>query len=91
MSSTELVPLHAVFATDFIAILVTVTTDSTMAQVAEAVAAHVEGKRVRALPFEKIVIHHGRRLPSSLTVAQAGFKPLDHVTVEYDTADATHD
>ncbi len=89
MMSTELVPLHAVFATDFIAILVPVTTDSTMAQVAEAVAAHVEGKRVRALPFEKIVIHHGRRLPSSLTVAQAGFKPLDHVTVEYDTAEAT--
>jgi toluene monooxygenase system protein B len=89
MRSTELVPLHAVFATDFIAILVTVTTDNTMAQVAEAVAAHVEGKRVRALPFEKIVIHHGRRLPSSLTVAQAGFKPLDHVTVEYDTAEPT--
>ena len=89
MRSTELVPLHAVFATDVIAILVTVTTDSTMAQVADAVAAHVEGKRVRALPFDKIVIHHGRRLPSSLTVAQAGFKPLDHVTVEYDTADAT--
>jgi toluene monooxygenase system protein B len=89
MRSTELVPLHAVFATDFIAILVTVTTDSTMAQVAEAVAAHVEGKRVRALPFEKIVIHHGRRLPSSLTVAQAGFKPRDHVTVEYDTAAST--
>jgi toluene monooxygenase system protein B len=87
--SAELVPLHAVFATDFVAILVAVTTDSTMAQVAEAVAAHVEGKRVRALPFEKVVIHHGRRLPSSLTVAQAGFKPLDHVTVEYDTAEAT--
>ena len=89
MMSTDLVPLHAVFATDFIAILVWVSADSTMAQVAEAVAAHVEGKRVRALPLEKIVIHHGRRLPSSLTVAQAGFKPLDHVTVEYDTAAPT--
>jgi len=87
--SAEPVPLHAVFATDFIAILVPVTTDSTMAQVAEAVAAHVEGKRVRAQPFEKIVIHRGRRLPSSLTVAQAGFKPFDHVTVEYDTAEVT--
>jgi toluene monooxygenase system protein B len=89
MMSTDLVPLHAVFATDFIAILVWVSADSTMAQVAEAVAAHVEGKRVRALPLEKIVFHHGRRLPPTLTVGQAGFKPLDHVTVEYDTADAT--
>ena len=89
MMSAEIVPLHAVFATDFIAILVAVTSDSTMAQVAEAVAAHAEGKRVRAQPFEKVVIHHGRRLPSSLTVAQAGFKPLDHVTVEYDTPEPT--
>ena len=87
--SAEIVPLHAVFSTDFVALLVPVTTDSTMAQVAEAVAAHVEGKRVRALPYEKVVIHRGRRLPASLTVAQAGFKPLDHVTVEYDTAEAT--
>ena len=82
-------PLHAVFATDFVAILVEVTTDSTMAEVAEAVAAHVEGKRVRALPYDKVVFHHGRRLPPSLTVTQAGFKPLDHVTIEYDTAEAT--
>jgi len=87
--SADLVPLHAVFATDFIAILVQVTTDSTMAEVAEEVAAHAEGKRVRALPFKKVVIHHGRRLPSTLTVAEAGFEPLDHVTVEYDTAEAT--
>ena len=88
--SVEVVPLHAVFATDFIAILVPVTTDSTMAQVADAVAAHVEGKRVRARPFEKVVMHQGRRLPASLTVAEAGLKPLDHVTVEYDdTAEAT--
>jgi toluene monooxygenase system protein B len=87
--SDELVPLHAVFATDFVAILVAVTVDNTMAEVAEAVASHVEGKRVRALPYEKVVLHHGRRLPSSMTVAQAGFKPLDHVTIEYDTADAT--
>ena len=85
----ELVPLHAVFATDFVAILVEVTTDSTMAEVAEAVAVHVEGKRVRALPFEKVVLHRGRRVPSSLTVAQAGFKALDHITIEYDTAEAT--
>ena len=87
--SAEIVPLHAVFATDFVAILVPVTTDSTMAEVADAVAAHVEGKRVRALPFEKVVFHHGRRLPSSMTVAQAALKPLDHVTVEYDTPAAT--
>ena len=89
MSAAELVPLNAVFATDFVEILVAVTTADTMDDVAAAVAEHVEGKRVRALPHQKVVIHRGRRLPSQMTVADAGFKPLDHVTVEYDTAEQT--
>jgi toluene monooxygenase system protein B len=80
----QLVPLNAIFATDFVQILVPVTTANTMAEVAAAVAYHVEGKRVRALPYDKVVIYHGERLPADMTVAAAGFKPLDHVTVEYD-------
>ena len=80
----ELVPLNAIFATDFVQILVPVTTANTMAEVAAAVAHHVEGKRVRALPYHKVVIYQGERLPAEMTVAAAGIKPLDHVTVEYD-------
>ena len=80
----ELVPLNAIFATDFVQILVPVTTADTMAEVAAAVAYHVEGKRVRALPYDKVVIYHGERLPAGLTVAAAGIRPLDHITVEYD-------
>ena len=80
----QLVPLNAVFATDFVQILVPVTTANTMAEVAAAVAYHAEGKRVRALPYDKVVIYHGERLPAGMTVAEAGLKPLDHVTVEYD-------
>jgi toluene monooxygenase system protein B len=80
----ELVPLNAIFATDFVQILVPVTTANTMAEVAEAVAHHVEGRRVRALPYPKVVIHDGRRLGPDVTVAAAGIKALDHVTVEYD-------
>jgi toluene monooxygenase system protein B len=80
----ELVPLNAIFATDFVQILVPVTTANTMREVAAAVAHHVEGKRVRALPHEKVVIHNGRRLPADMTVAEAGINPLDHVAVEYD-------
>ena len=45
----QLVPLNAIFATDFVQILVPVTTASTMREVAAAVAHHVEGRRVRAL------------------------------------------
>jgi toluene monooxygenase system protein B len=80
----EMVPLNAIFATDFVQILVPVTTASTMAEVAAAVAYHAEGKRVRARPYEKVVIFNGERLPADLTVAAAGIQPLDHVTVEYD-------
>jgi toluene monooxygenase system protein B len=85
----QLVPLNAIFATDFVQILVPVTTASTMREVAEAVAHHVEGKRVRALPFEKVVFHNGKRLPPELTVAEAGIAPLDHVRVEYDLPEGT--
>jgi len=85
----ELVPLNAIFATDFVEILVPVTTANTMAEVADAVAQHVEGKRVRALPYHKVVIHKGRRLPSDMTVAAAGIKPLDHIAVEYDAPEPT--
>lgn len=81
----ELVPLNAIFSTDFVQILVPVTTASTMDEVAAAVAYHVEGRRVRALPFNKVVVHNGRTLPGHLTVAEAGIKPLDHVAVEYET------
>lgn len=80
----ELVPLNAIFHTDFVQLLVPVTTADTMDEVAAAVASHSEGRRVRALPHPKVVFHQGRRLPGHLTVAEAGFQPLDHVAVEYD-------
>jgi toluene monooxygenase system protein B len=80
----QLVPLNAIFADDFVQILVPVTTADTVREVAAAVAHHVEGKRVRARDAEKIVFHKGRRLPPELTVAEAGIGPLDHVRVEYD-------
>jgi toluene monooxygenase system protein B len=83
----ELVPLNAIFATDFVQILVPVTTANTMREVAAVVAYHVEGKRVRALPYEKVVIYHGERLPADMTVSAAGIQPLDHIAVEYDVPD----
>ncbi|HEY1596634.1 MAG TPA: toluene-4-monooxygenase system B family protein [Thermoleophilaceae bacterium] len=80
----QLVPLNAIFADDFVQVLVPVTTTDTIREVAAAVAHHVEGKRVRAKDTEKIVFHKGRRLAPELTVAEAGIGPLDHVRVEYD-------
>lgn len=81
----QLVPLNAIFATDFVEILAPVMSNNTMDEVAAAVAHHSEGRRVRALPHPKVVIHNGRTLPGDTTVAEAGIEPLDHITVEYDT------
>jgi toluene monooxygenase system protein B len=86
MTTTEpvLVPLNAIFAEDFVQILVAVTSADTVREVAEKVAHHVEGKRVRPRDAEKVVFHNGRRLSPDLTVTEAGINPLDHVRVEYD-------
>jgi toluene monooxygenase system protein B len=80
----QLVPVNAIFHTDFVQILVPVTTADTIAEVAEKVAYHVEGRRVRKQDAPKVVFHGGRRLDPRLTVADAGIGPLDHVRVEYD-------
>lgn len=80
----QLVPVNAIFAEDFVQILVPLTTANTAREVADAVAHHVEGKRVRAQPYEKVVFHKGRRLAPETTVAEAGIQPLDHIRVEYD-------
>ena len=86
MTTTEpaLVPVNAVFAEDFVQILVALTTADTVREVADKIAYHVEGRRVRPRDAEKVVFHHGRRLSPDLTVAEAGINPLDHVRVEYD-------
>ena len=57
----------------------------TIAEVAEKVAYHVEGRRVSKKDAGKVVFHGGHRLDPQLTVAEAGIGPLDHVRVEYDT------
>jgi toluene monooxygenase system protein B len=78
-----LIPLNAVFANDFLEILVPVMSNNTIAELAGAVATHVEGVRVPARDAEKAVYHNGRRLDPALTVAAAGIAPLDHVRVDY--------
>jgi toluene monooxygenase system protein B len=77
------VPLNAIFADDIVELLVPVAATDTVADVAEKVAHHVEGRRVRARDLPKAVFHEGRELPPELTVAQAGIEPRDHVRVDY--------
>lgn len=79
----SLIPLNALFADDFLQILVPVMSNQTIAELAEAVALHAEGVRVPAQDRPKVVFHNGRTLAAELSVAEAGIAPLDHVTVDY--------
>lgn len=79
----QLVPLNGVFADDYSELLVPVMSNDSIAVLAEKVAYHSEGKRVRKLDKEKVVYHNDRILPMHLTVADVGIEPLDHVRVDY--------
>ena len=79
----QLVPVNAIFADDFVELLIPVTTADTIAEVAEKVAYHVEGKRDRARDAAKVVYHNDRALPPNITVVEAGIGPFDHIRVEY--------
>ncbi|WP_432828823.1 toluene-4-monooxygenase system B family protein [Dactylosporangium sp. CA-092794] len=78
-----LVPLNAIFSDDYSELLLPIMSNSTIGELAEAVAAHSEGKRVRKQDKPKVVFHNGRIVPAHLTVAEAGIVALDHVRVEY--------
>ena len=78
-----LIPLNAVFDDDFLELLVPVMSNNTIAELAAAVAQHVEGVRVPARDAEKVVFFDGRQLAPDVTVAEAGIAPLDHVRVDY--------
>lgn len=80
----QLVPLNGIFADDYSQLLIPVMSDDTVAVVAEKVAHHSEGKRVRRRDRAKVVYHRGRVVPMHLTVAEAGIAPLDHVRVDYE-------
>jgi toluene monooxygenase system protein B len=80
----DILPLNAIFADDIVELLVPVTSTDTIAEVAEKVAHHVEGRRVRARNLPKAVFHHGTELAMELTVAEAGIAPRDHVRVDYE-------
>ncbi|HVW25665.1 MAG TPA: toluene-4-monooxygenase system B family protein [Polyangiaceae bacterium] len=77
------VPINALFGTDFVTLLVLVTSTDTMAEVAEKVAANVVGKRVARRNAPMAVYYQDEPVPNDWTVAQAGIGPLQFVFVDY--------
>jgi toluene monooxygenase system protein B len=83
MSEPQPVPLNAKFGNDFVTQLALVMSNDTMTDVADKVAQHSVGKRLRARDVAKVVVYDGRVIPSDLTVEQAGIPPLACVLVEW--------
>ena len=85
-----MVPLHAVFRGDCLALLVVVDDRDTMDVVAQKVAHHVIHRRLPARDAPMRVQYDDRVLPTDLTVAQAGLSPMSFVEVFYDARKREH-
>ena len=81
-----IVPLHAVFRGDFIALLVPVDDRDTMDVVAQKVAYHVIHRRLPPQDAPLRVQYDGSVLPRDQTVDQAGLSPMSFVEVFYDAS-----
>jgi hypothetical protein len=83
MSEPHLVAINAKFGDDFVTHVVVVTTADSMAEVAQKIARHSVGKRIRPQALDMVVYYEGRAVPAHTTVAEAGIQPLQHVLVDY--------
>jgi toluene monooxygenase system protein B len=82
-----IVPLHAVFRGDFIALLVAVDERDTMDVVAQKVAHHVIHRRLPPQDGPLRVQYNGSVLPRDETVAEAGMSPMSFVEVFYNASE----
>ena len=83
MSEPDRIPINAKFGDDFVMQLVVVTSADTMAEVAQKVAHHSVGKRIKPEPRDLVVYYEGRAVAAHTTVTEAGIRPLQHVFVDY--------
>jgi toluene monooxygenase system protein B len=83
MNEPHRIPINAKFGDDFVMHVVVITLADTMAEVAQKVARHSVGKRVRPRPRDMVVYYEGRAVAAHTTVAEAGIQRLQHVLVDY--------
>jgi len=84
MSEVSDILISAIFDGDFVIQMVLVCTTDTMAKVAEKVARHAVGKRVKPEDRDMIVHYQGQATRKQATVAEVGIGPLQHVLVTYE-------
>lgn len=80
-----LFPIYGRFVGDFVPHLVAVDTDDTMDVVAEKVAVHSVGRRVRrpATPTGYDVYLDDRLIPAATTLGELGLVPLQWLDVKF--------
>jgi toluene monooxygenase system protein B len=77
------IPINAKFGDDFVMHVVVVNTSDTMAEVAQRVAYHSVGKRVRPLDRDMVVYYEGRAVADNESVSQVGIGPFQQIFVDY--------
>lgn len=83
MAEPQPVPINAKFGDDFVTQLVVVLDSDTMQEVAQKVAHHVVGRRIRPQSKAMAVTYNGAVVPQQKSVAEAGIEPLGIVYVDY--------
>ena len=83
MSEPDRIPINAKFGDDFVMHVVVITSADTMAEVAQKVAHHSVGKRIRPQPRDMVVYYEGRAVAADATATEVGIRPLQHVFVDY--------
>lgn len=78
-----MIPLSGLFEGDFVAQLFVVEQEDTLNQLAEKLAVHAVGLRVKKedRPYE--VVLNGEVLPGEAKVKEVGLTPMDYVLVRY--------
>jgi toluene monooxygenase system protein B len=77
------IPVNAKFGNDFVMHVIVVNTADTMAEVAQKVAYHSVGKRVRPQDRDMVVYYEGRAVANNESVSQVGIGPFQHIFVDY--------
>jgi toluene monooxygenase system protein B len=80
---SEAIPINAKFGNDFVMHVVVVNTSDTMAEVAQSVAYHSVGKRIRPQDRDMVVYYEGRAVADDESVSQVGIEPFQQIFVDY--------
>jgi len=83
MNEAQPIPINAKFGNDFVMQMVVITAADTMAEVAQKVARHSVGKRVKPQTRDMVVYYEGRAVAADATATEVGIRPLQHVFVDY--------